>query len=279
MNTPVFRFAPSPNGELHIGHAFSALFTAQSARSAGGRFLLRIEDIDTTRCRETFVRQICDDLTWLGLEWEQPVRRQSAEMETYRATQRALQAHGLLYPCFCTRREIAAVATAGADPEGVPLYPGTCKALFPSERTSRIAQREPHSLRLDIEAALASIGRPLSFTDIGRGQTIAADPARWGDAVVVRKDIATSYHIAVVSDDALQGVTHVTRGVDLFEATHLHRLLQHLLHLPTPLYHHHRLIGDADGRKLSKSAGDRSLRSLREAGVTPGEIRTALGFA
>ncbi len=198
-------------------------------------------------------------------------------METYRTAQRVLEALGLLYPCFCTRR-VAAQVTGGVDPDGVPLYPGTCRALAFSERSARVAEGEPHHLRLDVRAALAGIDAPLRFTDVGRGETIAADPARWGDAVVVRKDIGTSYHIAVVIDDALQGVTHVTRGLDLFEATHLHRLLQHLLALPTPLYHHHRLIGDDAGRKLSKSAGARSLKALREAGVTAGEIETALGF-
>jgi glutamyl-Q tRNA(Asp) synthetase len=278
MSVATFRFAPSPNGELHLGHAFSALFTARSARSAAGRFLLRIEDIDTTRCRETFVRQIYEDLAWLGLTWEEPVRRQSAELETYRTAQQALQALGLLYPCFCTRRDIAAAATGGVDPDGAPLYPGTCRTLAPSERLARVAQGEPHSLRLDMRAARTGIDDPLSFIDLGRGETVAADPLRWGDAIVVRKDIGTSYHVAVVIDDALQGITHVTRGMDLFEATHLHRLLQHLLGLPTPLYHHHRLIGDEEGRKLSKSAGGRSLRSLREAGATPDEIRTAFGF-
>ena len=278
MSQAAFRFAPSPNGELHLGHAFSALFTADCAREAGGRFLLRIEDIDTTRCRDGFEQQIYEDLSWLGLEWEQPVRRQSGELETYRAAQRTLAARNLLYPCFCTRRDVAAAATGGADPDGVPLYAGTCRRLARSERMARVADGEPHCLRLDVGAALAGLAGPLSFTDLGRSEAIAADPARWGDAVVVRKDIGTSYHMAVVIDDALQGITHVTRGEDLFEATHLHRLLQHLLGLPTPLYHHHRLIGDDAGRKLSKSARDRSLRSLRQAGVTPHAIRTALGF-
>ncbi len=278
VNRPAFRFAPSPNGELHLGHAFSALFTAEAARAAGGRFLLRIEDIDTMRCRETFITSIYDDLAWLGLAWERPVRRQSAEMATYRAAQQKLREAGLLYPCFCTRRDVAMAAGGGSDPDGAPLYPGTCRRLDSAERRTRTAAGEPHSLRLDMAAALAGVGTLLRFTDLGRGQDIPADPARWGDAIVVRKDIGTSYHLAVVIDDALQGITHVTRGLDLFEATHLHRLLQHLLRLPAPLYHHHRLIGDEVGRKLSKSAGDRSLRSLRDAGVTPATIRRALGF-
>ncbi len=278
MNRPAFRFAPSPNGELHLGHAFSALFTAEAAQAAGGRFLLRIEDIDTLRCRETFIAQIYDDLAWLGLSWERPVRRQSAEMATYRRAQWRLREAGLLYPCFCTRRQVALTAGSGSDPDGAPLYPGTCRPLKPAEQQSRIAAGEPHSLRLDMTLALAHIGNALRFTDQGRGQDILADPARWGDAVIARKDIGTSYHLAVVIDDALQGITHVTRGLDLFEATHLHRLLQHLLELPTPVYHHHRLIGDEVGRKLSKSAGDRSLRALRISGATPGRIRQALGF-
>jgi len=289
---PVFRFAPSPNGHLHLGHAYSALFTFDRARRAGGRFLLRIEDIDTLRCSEDYVVQMLDDLAWLGLVWEEPVRRQSQHMADYRAALSRLDALGVLYPCFATRQEIrdavAAIPGHPADPDGVPLYPGLSKSLPPGERATRIAAGEPHALRLDIERALAAAASlhpgAVSFEERGSGPggetgRLAIEPEIWGDVILARKDIATSYHLSVVVDDALQGVTHVTRGQDLFHATHVHRLLQVLLGLPEPAYEHHGLIRDAVGRRLSKSARDRGLMSLRAEGRTPAEIRQMIGLA
>lgn len=270
--TPVFRFAPSPNGHLHLGHAYSALVNAAEAKHTGGRFLVRIEDIDTERCTMALAAQCLHDLAWLGLKWEEPVRVQSEHMADYRVALDALGRRGLLYPCFCSRREIALNARDGIrDPEGQVLYPGTCRGVARSPN-------EPHALRLDMKKACALIDAPLTFTELGEG-AIIADPAAWGDVILARRDIGTSYHIAVVVDDALQGITHVVRGRDLFAATSIHRLLQELLRLPAPLYRHHPLIGDETGRKLSKSAGDRSLASLREAGVTAADIRRELGFA
>ena len=276
---PVFRFAPSPNGELHLGHAFSAIFSEHEARSVGGKLLLRIEDIDTIRCRLVYAERMIEDLAWLGIDFDGPVLRQSEHLARHRRGLAALEAQGLLYPCFCSRAEIAAAAACDhpRDPEGAPLYPGTCRSLSQSARQGRIADRKPYAMRLDMTAALATAA-PLSFWEEGIGPAgehgrLPAAPERWGDVVLARKDIRTSYHLAVVLDDAWQEVTTVTRGHDLFHATGVHRLLQHLFGLPEPLYHHHRLIGDETGRKLSKSAGDRSLRSLRQAGVTPQHIR------
>ncbi len=282
------RFAPSPNGELHVGHAFSALFSERFARERGGRFLLRIEDIDTTRTREHFVEGILEDLRWLGLDWEEPVRRQSRHMDDYSAITERLKKEGLLYPCFCTRRQISARLEGRdgwpRDPDGRPLYPGTCRHLSAAEREARIAAGEEHAWRLDMNAALRRISQPLEWREEGSGPAgersrITADPARWGDVILARKDIGTSYHVAVVADDALQGITHVTRGQDLFHATAVHRLLQELLGLPEPVYVHHPLVTDDSGRKLSKRFRDRSLRSLREGGADPAELRRALGFA
>jgi glutamyl-Q tRNA(Asp) synthetase len=286
---PVFRFAPSPNGELHLGHALSALMTFDMARRASGRFLLRIEDIDTARCREEYVRGIFDDLAWLGLSWEEPVLRQSQHFDTYRRAAAELADRGLLYPCFATRGEIAAatgVKPAALDPDGAPLYPGLHKRLTPAQVDARTRRGEVPALRIDMERAVAAArtildGRPLTFTELdaeGRPKTIEAAPERWGHAVILRKDTPASYHLAVTMDDARQGVTHVTRGRDLFAATGLHRLLQVLLGLPEPDYHHHRLITDRDGRKLAKSARDTSLRSLRGEGLTPADIRTRIGW-
>jgi glutamyl-Q tRNA(Asp) synthetase len=284
---PVFRFAPSPNGELHLGHALSALIGYERAQAAGGRFLLRIEDIDTGRTRPQYVRGIFEDLAWLGLTWEEPVLVQSQRMHAYRAAAEALEAQGLLYPCFATRSEIEAAADPCAlDPDGAPLYPGLWKARAPAEIASMRATGAPAALRIDMEAALRSSnarlgGRPLTFTELddsGVPQTIDAHPERWGDAVIVRKDVPTSYHLAVVVDDAWQGVTHVTRGRDLLAATDLHRLLQVLLGLPEPVYQHHRLITDDSGRKLAKSARDTSLRELRAQGVSPAEVRRRVGL-
>jgi glutamyl-Q tRNA(Asp) synthetase len=285
---PVFRFAPSPNGELHLGHALSALVGYEQARAAGGRFLLRIEDIDAARTRPEFVAGIFADLGWLGLEWEEPVLFQSTRMPAYRAAAQRLEAMGLLYPCFATRAEIEAAAGIGErDPDGAPLYPGLWKSRPQHDIDDALASGRPGAWRIDMAAALrapAAIlrGRPLAFVELGPGgapERVAARPERWGDAVIVRKDVATSYHLAVVVDDAWQGVTHVTRGRDLYAATDLHRLLQVLLGLPEPVYHHHRLIEDGDGRKLSKSARDTSLRSLREQGVGAEGIRRRVGFA
>ncbi len=286
--TPVFRFAPSPNGALHLGHALSALTGHAMARRAGGRFLVRIEDIDTARCRDEHIAAQLADLAWLGLAWEQPVLRQSQHFDAYRSAAARLQEMGLLYPCFATRQDIAASKEPNAvDPDGAPLYPGLHKHMTASEIAARQARGEPFALRLDMAAATARAqerlaGAPLTFTAFEAPdeatREILAHPQRWGDTVIVRKDVPASYHLAVVVDDARQGVSHVTRGMDLYAATDLHRLLQVLLEQPAPLYHHHRLITDVDGRKLAKSARDTSLASLRQAGITPGEIRAMLGL-
>ena len=298
---PVLRFAPSPNGELHLGHALSALTGFDLARRLQGRFLLRIEDIDIGRTREAHVAAIHDDLAWLGLSWEQPVLRQSQHFPVYAEAAARLSEMGLLYPCFATRAEIEVAARAAPesrDPDGAPLYPGLHRNLSPSQIAQRTAAGEPHALRLDMTRALARAallpgGEALTFTELcfddaaGAGaprarptrRLVRAQPERWGDVVLVRKDVPTSYHLAVVVDDARQGITHVTRGRDLFAATDLHRLLQVLLGLPEPLYSHHRLIVDADGRKLAKSAGDRSLGAWRAAGASPADVRRMLGLA
>jgi glutamyl-Q tRNA(Asp) synthetase len=284
---PIFRFAPSPNGELHLGHALSALLGWQQAQASGGRFLLRIEDIDTGRSRPQFVNGIFEDLRWLGITWEEPVLFQSTRFAAYAAAARQLESLGLLYPCFATRSEIEATALAGpTDPDGAPLYPGLCRGLHGAEIALHKARGERFALRIDMAKAIAFAGRmlghtPLTFTELSGDapQTVTADPAVWGDAVIVRKDVPASYHLAVVVDDAWQSVTHVTRGQDLYAATHLHRLLQVLLELPAPLYHHHRLITDADGRKLAKSARDTSLRALRQSGATPAHVRGLVGLS
>jgi glutamyl-Q tRNA(Asp) synthetase len=284
-----FRFAPSPNGYLHLGHALSALLNCDMARAAGGRLLLRIEDIDETRCRPEYEQAILDDLAWLGIVWDQPVRRQSQHLDDYRAALARLETQGLLYPSFESRAEIAALVAERErhspwprDPDGAPVYPGIAKALSPDERQRRIAVGEPYALRLDTAAAMARAGA-IAWTDTGQGPggetgTVPAAPAAWGDVVLARKETPTSYHLSVVVDDALQGVTHVVRGQDLFHATAVHRLLQALLGLPAPVYHHHRLLLDEQGRKLSKSTRSTGLRELREQGVTPAEIRRMLGF-
>jgi glutamyl-Q tRNA(Asp) synthetase len=282
---PVFRFAPSPNGELHLGHACSALVDFELCRRAGGRFLLRIEDIDPTRCRREYEEGIYRDLAWLGLAWEEPVRRQSEHMDDYRAATMRLKAMGLVYPSFMTRAEIAA-ATGDPkwprDPDGAPLYPGRDRDLDPAEAEARIAGGAPYALRIRMERALALAG-PLSWTEEGEGPngesgSVEADPAAWGDFVVARKEVPTAYHLAVVVDDAAQGVTHIVRGRDLFFATAAHVLLQKLLGLPSPRYRHHALVADEAGRKLSKSDRDTSLRALREAGATPKDIRRMVGI-
>jgi glutamyl-Q tRNA(Asp) synthetase len=288
VTQPVFRFAPSPNGRLHLGHAYSALLNADFARRFGGRFLLRIEDIDTTRCRPELEAAIYEDLAWLGLAWERPTRRQSEHFGDYRAAFLRLKGRGLVYPCFCSRKEIeAAVVEQKADgrpvahdPDGAPLYPGTCRSLTPEKVAARIAAGEPHAWRLDMAAALKEWdGQPYDrFDHEGRTERVEADPRRWGDAVVIRKEIPASYHVAVVVDDALQGVTHVVRGADLEAATDLHVLLQALLGLPTPLYHHHGLIFDRAGDKLSKSLRSEALGDLRAKGTTAAMVRDKLGF-
>ncbi|WP_112662476.1 tRNA glutamyl-Q(34) synthetase GluQRS [Microvirga flavescens] len=290
MTRPVFRFAPSPNGRLHLGHAYSALLNQDIAARFGGRFLLRIEDIDLTRCRPEFEQAIYEDLAWLGLTWEEPVRRQSEHFEDYRAAADKLRAMGLLYPCFCSRKAILeAVAQNEAasgkpwprDPDGAPLYPRHCRACAPEDAQERIAAGEDHAWRLDMQAALSLAPGPhlyRRFDGEGREEQVAAHPERWGDAIIVRKETPTSYHLSVVVDDALQGVTHVVRGQDLEAATDLHILLRRLLGLPTPLYHHHGLVEDPAGDKLAKSRGSQSLAELREQGVSAEAIRARLGF-
>jgi len=280
-STPVVtRFAPSPTGYLHLGHAHSALVGWRAARAAGGRFLLRIEDIDKGRCRPEFEAAILEDLAWLGLDWEAPPRRQSDHMADYAGALERLDAEGLLYPCFCTRKEIRAeiarAAQAPHGPEG-PLYPGTCRALSADQRRARRAQGEAYALRLDMARAAARAG-PLAWSDRARGE-IEADPRSLGDVVLARKDAATSYHLAVTLDDALQGVTLVTRGTDLFHATHVHRLLQALLGLPVPEWHHHGLIADETGARLAKRSDALSIRALRKVGKSPVEVRALAGFA
>jgi glutamyl-Q tRNA(Asp) synthetase len=275
----VTRFAPSPTGALHLGHAFAALFAADRAAEAGGRFLLRFEDIDRERCRPEFEQGIVEDLRWLGLSWPEPVRRQSEHFEDYRVALARLAADGLLYPCFCTRRDIQdEIARAGAAPHGPdgPLYPGICRTLSRAESLARQEDGVPHALRLDGRAAMARAGA-LSFHDRGQGW-VEAQPALFGDVVLARKDVPASYHLAVTLDDHAQGVTLVTRGDDLFAATHLHRLLQALLGLNVPDYHHHRLVTDPSGRKFSKRDRDVTLKSLRGQGTSPQALRGALGL-
>ena len=280
-STVVTRFAPSPSGYLHLGHAYSAFFAWQAARKAGGRFLLRIEDIDIARCRPAFETAILEDLAWLELSWETPVRRQSDHLSDYREALDRLDADGLLYPCFCTRKEIQAeIARAGRAPHGPegPLYPGICRRLSADERAARLSQGQSHALRLDMTRALARCG-PLQWCELSQPDSpVKAEPERLGDVVLARKDIATSYHLAVTLDDALQGVSLVTRGEDLFHATHLHRLLQALLALPVPTWHHHRLMTDADGKRLAKRHDDLSIRALRATGKSPAEVRAMAGF-
>jgi glutamyl-Q tRNA(Asp) synthetase len=286
----VLRFAPSPNGELHLGHAYSALFTQAMAQRLGGRFLLRIENTDLTRYRPEFEAGILEDLAWLGIAWEEPVRRQSDHLGDYAATLDELRALGLLYPCFASRKEIAEAADRaepplGRDPDGSPLYPGLYRDADPAEVAQRIAAGESYAVRLDMKKALALAlrrnGGPLSFESFdedGKRSRVEVYPARWGDVVLSGKDRPATYHLAVVTDDALQGVTHVTRGMDLYAATDVHRLLQVLLGLPAPLYCHHRLIVDPAGRKLAKSHRDKSLRALRAEGMTAADLKRQLGF-
>jgi glutamyl-Q tRNA(Asp) synthetase len=275
----VTRFAPSPNGYLHLGHAFSALTAFDAARAVDGRFLLRIEDIDTTRARPELEAAVYEDLAWLGITWETPVRRQSEHLGDYAVALARLDVRGLLYPCFCTRREIESALKAPHGPEGA-IYPGTCRARSPRERAELLASGRSFARRLDLRAALAAAG-PLTFTESDAEETVAGPTlaAEIGDVVLARKDVPASYHLAVVHDDALQGVTLVIRGADIAFATPLHRLLQALLDLPTPAYRHHRLITDAAGRRFAKRDAAATLRALRAAGVTPAEIRARVGLA
>lgn len=291
---PVLRFAPSPNGRLHLGHALSALTNARFAARLHGRLLLRLEDIDLGRCRPEFERGIHEDLAWLGLHFDGPVRRQSEHFAEYEAALTRLAGMGLLYPCFCSRQQVreavAELEAGGAgwprDPDGAPLYPGCCRNLEAAEVHRRVVAGEPHVLRLRMEEAAQRAGalRYRRFDEDGSEEDgsetwVPAQPLRWGDVVLARKEVPTSYHLSVVVDDALQGVTHVVRGRDLEAATDIHVLLQRLLGLPTPLYHFHRLLLDEEGQKLAKSRGSRSLAELRAAGVSAQEVRRRLGFA
>lgn len=286
---PVFRFAPSPNGFLHLGHAYSALLNFDRARETGGRLLLRIEDIDATRSRPEFEAAVYEDLAWLGISWETPVRRQSEHIADYRAALDKLSARGLVYPAFESRAEIARLVAAREadgpwprDPDGAPLYPGDGKSLPAGERARLIASGAPYALRLDMAAACRRIDG-LSWKELGEGPDgergiVPARPEAWGDVILARKETPTSYHLSVVVDDAIQGAGEIVRGQDLFYATAVHRLLQVLLGLPDPAYRHHRLIRDEAGRKLSKSSGSTGLRELRAAGITPAGIRQLVGL-
>ncbi|MCF4166017.1 tRNA glutamyl-Q(34) synthetase GluQRS [Zavarzinia compransoris] len=276
----ITRFAPSPTGALHLGHAYAAWIAHDRARAAGGRFLLRLEDIDHTRCRPEFEAGILADLAWLGIAWDGPVRRQSAHFADYAEALARLEAMGVIYPCFCTRAEIAAeVAAAPGAPQGPagPLYPGTCRHLSDDARAARMAEGRDHALRLDVARATALAGGPLTWVDEKAGRQTAR-PEMLGDVVLARKETPTSYHLAVTVDDALQGVTLVTRAIDLFSATHVHRLLQALLDLPVPLYHHHGLVMGEDGLRLAKRDRALALAAMRAAGESPAALRRRLGL-
>ncbi|SFJ31099.1 glutamyl-Q tRNA(Asp) synthetase [Aquamicrobium aerolatum DSM 21857] len=291
MTRPVFRFAPSPNGEMHLGNAYTALLNAKLAAEAGGRMLLRIENIDVTRCTRAFEEAIYRDLEWLGIEWEIPVRRQSDHFDDYEEALKHLVEEDLVYPSFLSRGEVRArISQAEAegiewprDPDGMPLFPTDERTLSQGERERRMAADEPFAWRLNVEAASKRIAHPLTWDELGAGPSgqtglVNATPTAWGDVVIARKEVPTSYHLSVVLDDALQGVTHVVRGRDLFFATAIQRLLQELLHLPVPVYRHHDLVLGDDGRKLAKSRGDTSLAALRAAGLTPYDIRRMIGL-
>jgi glutamyl-Q tRNA(Asp) synthetase len=285
---PVFRFAPSPNGYLHLGHAYSALLNFDLARQTGGRFLLRIEDIDPARCRPEFETAIYQDLDWLGMAWEEPVRRQSRHLADYRDAVEKLSARGLLYPSFESRAEVAKLveqreANGGwpRDPDGAPLYPGSAKSLSDEQRARWLQSGAPFALRLNMAAACAVAG-DLDWIERGEGPEgetgkVAARPQAWGDVILARRETPTSYHLSVALDDALQGVTEVVRGRDLFWSTSVHRLLQALLGLPQPAYRHHRLVLDDAGQKLSKSTAATGLRELRAGGASAAEIRRLVG--
>jgi len=291
MTRPVFRFAPSPNGELHLGHAYSALLNDRLARASNGRLLLRIEDIDLTRCTLEFEEGIYRDLSWLGIRWEEPVRRQSEHFEDYARALETLVDAGLVYPSFMSRGEVRAIISESEaegktwprDPDGVPLFPPAERHLSEKERRRRIAEGEAYAWRINIDEAARHVGSALTWEEQGEGPdgesgTIRANPQAWGDVVIARKEVPTSYHLAVVIDDALQGITHVVRGRDLFHATGMQRLLQELLGFSAPVYLHHDLVLADDGRKLSKSRRDTGLAALREAGLTPEDIRRMVGL-
>ncbi|GAJ92884.1 tRNA glutamyl-Q(34) synthetase GluQRS [Agrobacterium sp. SHOUNA12C] len=285
---PRFRFAPSPNGPLHLGHALSAILNHDLAIKAGGDFLLRIEDIDQARCTPDFETGILTDLRWLGLSWEEPVRRQSQHFPAYQSALQSLIDRGLVYPAFLTRGEVKARVAAGEtsgkpwprDPDGTPLYPPDDRERSVSERQRLLDAGLKHAWRLDMEKAIAEVNQPLQWRESGDSETgdILADPAAWGDVVLSRSDAPSSYHLSVVVDDAAQDITHVVRGLDLFHATSIHRLLQSLLGLPEPLYHHHRLILGDDGRKLSKSQGDTGIAEWRRQGLSPAQLRRRIGL-
>ena len=274
----ISRFAPSPTGHLHLGHAFSALFAARHADShAGGQFLLRLEDIDRTRCRPEFAAAILEDLAWLGLRWDGAVRVQSEHFSDYARVLDELRTRRLIYPCFCTRAEIALSVSAPHGPDGTAIYPGTCRRLDPVLAAERCAAGMAHAWRLDMEQALNSTGTGLNYDELGQG-TIRCDPARFGDVVLARKDAPASYHLCVTHDDALQNVDLVTRGLDLQHTTDVHRVLQTLMGWPTPRYAHHRLILGADGKRLAKRDRAQTLRELRMHGVTAAEVIAMLEF-
>lgn len=276
----VTRFAPSPTGLLHKGHAYSALQAFRAAQAAGGRFLLRIEDIDTTRCRPEFTEAIFEDIAWLGLTWEKPVRVQSRHFNDYQRSLQRLQKLDVVYPCFCTRKEIlteiAGSPSAPHGPDG-PVYPGTCRRLSQDKRQSRIRSGDPHAWRLNLAAALSLTGKDLAWTDTKHGELVAT-PEELGDVVLARKDTPTSYHLSVVHDDALQGISHVVRGEDLFHATHIHVVLQKLLGFPTPVYSHHGLLTDNSGKRFAKRDKALTLRAMRESGISPDALISSLDF-
>ncbi|AVX03074.1 glutamate--tRNA ligase [Maritalea myrionectae] len=278
---PVLRFAPSPNGHLHLGHAFSALLTNRIAHQLGGRTLLRIEDIDQARCTPELLQQMLDDLDWIGFEHDGEATKQSDNFDRYRTAAETLKQRGLLYPCFCSRKQIRENADARTDPDGAPIYPGTCRHLSADEISDKLAKNMPHSYRLNMQKALAQTGTPTWMemeADLKTIHTINTDPMAWGDVILVRKDTPTSYHLSVVLDDAVQHISHVTRGKDLYFATAIHRVLQIVLDLPEPLYHHHDLIRDEAAEKLSKSKKAQSLKELRQQGWSAQQVRAAIGM-
>ena len=291
QDTPVYRFAPSPNGELHLGHAFSALLNLKKARAANGRMLLRIEDIDTTRCTPALERQMLQDLEWIGFEWDETPRRQSEHFDEYRDALMKLESDALIYPSALSRREISqrveTFEKSGTpwprDPDGAPFYPGEERKVPPAERPKISSTLGSRIIRLDMSMACATLSTPLTWHELGKGPngetgTLTAKPENWGDVVLARRDTPTSYHLACTLDDASQGITHIVRGMDLFQATSIHRLLQAVLDLPAPEYFHHELVLKSDQRKLSKSKIDTSLKEMREAGYSKEQIRSAIGL-
>ncbi len=289
--TPIFRFAPSPNGLMHLGHAYSAIFNLKMARENDGKMLLRIEDIDTVRCTPENEKLMLEDLEWIGFEWDEKPMRQSGQFERYAETISDLFDEGIAYPSTMSRREIAEAVeamTAGGkswqtDPDGAPHYPGNERSLNADERVEVMAGNRQYAMRLDLQTAVSMLTNQLTWNETGAGPegqsgTIFAEPDIWGDVILGRKDIPASYHLSSVLDDAIQGVTYIVRGRDIFHATSVHRLLQELLQLPVPDYHHHDLILDEDGRKLSKSRQSTALRHLREAGMTASDVHRMIGL-